>query len=185
MTDYGKIYRDFATDGSRSNWLFGSTSTFDTRSGFESGPDTSTYLNQIAVFKFQQLEIDGNPTISTANGVTHLGLVGVDGISAGGNGASLSFSGISSLLLATQNGSINLGAQVSFQNIDRMFVYARGSDVQLSISSEITTNNDLRLYSEGAVTIEGNVIRLTSVPLVDRAPSPAAGSLPQPALILL
>jgi len=91
QTDYGKIYRDSDTDGSRAQWLFGSTSTFDTDSGFDAGVDTSTFLNQIAVFKFQNLVITGNPTISTSGGVTNLGFVGVDGITTSSPGGTIDF----------------------------------------------------------------------------------------------
>ncbi len=171
--DSGKIYRDNATDGARAQWLFGSVSTFDTASGFEGGIDTSTYLNQIAVFKFQQLFITDNPTISTAGGVTSLGFIGIDGLSADipalafasrdevtANGVVLDFSGIDSLLLATQNGSIYLGSALSFENANRMFIYARGAGSDLTIDSDISTNDDLRLYSEGTITINGNLTTL-------------------------
>ena len=40
QTDFGKIYRTPADDGSRSTWLFGSTSAFDSASGFNNGPDS-------------------------------------------------------------------------------------------------------------------------------------------------
>ena len=36
VTDFGKIYRGPVTDGPASAWAFGSTSTFDTSSGFDS-----------------------------------------------------------------------------------------------------------------------------------------------------
>ena len=156
-TDFGKIYRDESTDGSRTQWLFGSTSDFDVSSGFEGGIDTSTFLNQIAVFKFQALLIAGGPTIVTEGGVNNLGLVGVDGITTGPPGGVFDLNGISSFLLATQNGSIDLTSDVSFVGADRMFIYARGFGSNLTIGSPITTNNDLRLYSEGNVTINGEL----------------------------
>jgi hypothetical protein len=159
-TDFGKIYRDFATDGSRTDWLFEATSTFDTDSGFEGGVDTSTFLNQIAVFKFQNLNITGGPTISTAGGVTSLGLVGVDGITTSGPGGTFDLTGIDSFLLATENGSITLGSDVGFINANRMFIYARGLGSNLTIASPISTNDDLRLYSEGTVTINNNLSTL-------------------------
>lgn len=155
VTDYGKIYRTPAMDGSRSTWLFGSTSAFDTASGFDNGPD-SGFLNQMAVFKFRSLEINGNPVVSTANGgATSLGLIGVNGLTTGDSEAVITFGGLDTLLLATQNGSIDLGGGFEFSDINRMYIYARGSDSNLTIGSVISTNNDLRLYSEGTVTIDG------------------------------
>jgi hypothetical protein len=47
VTDFGKIYRGPETDGPASAWAFGSTSTFDTSSGFDTGINTSG-----AAFKF-------------------------------------------------------------------------------------------------------------------------------------
>jgi hypothetical protein len=35
VTDFGKMYRGLAIDGPLSAYLFGSTSTFDTSSGFD------------------------------------------------------------------------------------------------------------------------------------------------------
>jgi len=155
VTDYGKIYRDPTLDGSRSTWLFGSTSAFDIISGFDSGFETSRYLNNIAVFKFQNLELDGDPIISTEGGVTALGLIGVDGITTGDTGGVLTFSGIDTLLLATQDGSISLGSNFSFQDIGRLYIYARGVGSNLTIDSSISTLSDLHLYSQGDVTIGG------------------------------
>ena len=155
-TDYGKIYRNQAMDGSRSTWMFGSVSTFDQDSGFENGVDTSTFLNNIAVFKFQNLVISGNPMVSTANGVMNLGFIGVDGITTAAPGGVIDFGGeVDTFLLATQSGSINLTSDVSFENINRMFIYARGDGSNLMIDSDISTNNDLRLYSEDTVTVNG------------------------------
>ncbi|MEP6808911.1 MAG: hypothetical protein ABI992_01605 [Chthoniobacterales bacterium] len=156
-TFYSTIFRDETQDGSRTNWLFGTTSTFDTASGFEGGPDTSSQLNQMAVFKFLTLQLAGNPTIDTSNGgVFNLGLVSIGDLTSGGAGGVLTFAGINTLLLATQNGSITLGANVSFQ-IERLFIYARGLGSNLTIDSAIDASADLRLYSEGTVQLNGAV----------------------------
>ncbi len=63
VTDSGTIYRDPATDGPRATWMFGSTSAFDTTSGFASGPDSGN-MDNMAVFKFTSLQIMGNPTVN-------------------------------------------------------------------------------------------------------------------------
>src|SRR4030095_5479849 len=79
-TNYGKVYRNTPLDGIRSLWFFGSTRPFDTASGFDT-PDGSVFsLNDIAVFKFQNLQLVSNPTISVPNGITTLSLVGVAGV---------------------------------------------------------------------------------------------------------
>src|SRR5947207_4212976 len=87
-TNYGKVYRNTPMDGIRSLWFFRATRPFDTASGFDT-PDRSLFdLNNIAVFKFQNLQLVSNPTISVPSGITKLSLVGVDGITSalpGGN----------------------------------------------------------------------------------------------------
>jgi hypothetical protein len=157
-TNYGKIYRDTLTDGPRSRWLFGATKTFDTASGFDT-PNRAVFdLNNIAVFKFQNLQLISDPSISTANGgTTRLGLVGVDGITSGPPGGNLTFAGLDSVLLATQNGSIVLGSGISFQNIQNLFFYARGDNVALNLGSPISGSTNLLLHSEGTVQVNGNV----------------------------
>ena len=156
-TNYGKIYRNTPLDGIRSLWFFRTTRPFDTASGFDA-PDRSVFdLNNIAVFKFQNLQLLSNPTISVPNGITTLGLVGVDGIGSGTSGGTLTFGGLNSVLLATQKGSIILGGGISFQNIPNLFFYARGDNVTLNLASPITGSSNLLLSSEGTVQINGNV----------------------------
>ena len=128
VTDYGKIYRGQTDDGAFSLWAFGSTSAFDTALNI----DTDFFANAnhlpIAVFKFQNLSLTGDPIIDTSNnGVTKLALIGVDGITSGLPGGTLTFTGLDLLALATVNGSINLTSDVSFQESQRAcHVRARG-----------------------------------------------------------
>src|SRR6266568_1648420 len=156
-TNYGKVYRDTPLDGIRSLWFFRTTQPFDTTSGFDT-PDRSVFdLNNIAVFKFQNLQLVSNPTISVPNGITTLGLVGVDGISSALSGGALTFGGLNSVLLTTQKGSIILGGGISFQNIPNLFFYARGDNVALNLASPINGSTNLLLNSEGTVQVNGNV----------------------------
>ena len=60
VTNQGKIYQGQAIDGAFSTYAFGSTTAFDTNSGFDGQIQSSG-----AVFKFQALQLTGNPTIST------------------------------------------------------------------------------------------------------------------------
>src|SRR6266850_4595422 len=152
VTDYGKIYRGAETDGPASAWAFGSTSTFDTSSGFD-----NEIIGSGAAFKFTALQLAGNPTISTTNGEVNLGLIAVNGITSGSPGGPLTFSGIRGLLLATQNGSIILGPEISFSGLHDITLYARGAGSVLTLASDISTTSDIRLYGEGAVQVSGNL----------------------------
>src|SRR5881275_2087196 len=153
VTDYGKIYRGPETDGPASAWAFGSTSTFDTASGFDSQINTSG-----AAFKFTALQLAGNPTISTTNGEVNLGLIAVNGITSGSPGGPLTFSGIRGLLLATQNGSIILGPEISFSGLHDLTVYARGVDSDLTISSAISGLTQTTLIAQRDVNIAGTTL---------------------------
>ena len=152
ITAYGKIYQGAEIDGPASAWAFGSTSTFDTSSGFD-----SQIIGSGAAFKFTTLELTGNPTISTANGEINLGLIAVNGITSGSPGGPLTFSGIRGLLLATQNGPIALGSEISFSGLHDITLYARGAGSVLTLASDISTTSDIRLYGENAVLATGNL----------------------------
>src|SRR5437773_3074238 len=101
ITDYGKIYRGPTDDGAFSQWAFASTLAFDTALNIDTEFFTDPAHLPIAVFKFQGLSLIGNPTISTSNngGVTNLRLIGVDGITSGPPGGTLTLSGLNLLAL--------------------------------------------------------------------------------------
>ena len=88
----------------------------------------------LAVFKFSSLQLTGDPMISTADGPDNLVLVGVDGITSGGPGGVLHFAGIDELLLATQNGSINLGPEISFDGPIMTLIFMRAAPTPFSTS---------------------------------------------------
>jgi FecR protein len=152
VTDFGKIYRGTAIDGPASAWAFGSTSTFDTSSGFD-----NEITDSGAAFKFTALELAGNPTISTANGEINLGLIAVNGITSGSPGGPLTFSGIRGLLLATQNGSIDLGSEISFSGLHDITFYARGAGSMLTLGCDVSTTSKIRLYGEGGIQLTSNL----------------------------
>ncbi|HEU0209032.1 MAG TPA: FecR family protein [Candidatus Udaeobacter sp.] len=153
VTDYGKIYRGQSIDGPASAWAFGATSAFDVASGFDDLiGDTSG-----AAFKFTALQLTGNPTIDITNGETNLGLIAVNGITSGGPGGVLTFSGISGLLLATQNGSITLGPEISFSGLQDLTVYARGSSSDLTLGAGITTSSQVRLLAERDLSMTSSI----------------------------
>ena len=154
VTDFGKIWRGPAIDGPLSAFIFGSTSSFDTTSGFD------TELNgQMggAGFKFTALQLTGNPTIVTTNGEINLGLIAVDSITSGSPGGVLTFAGIRGLLLATQNGPINLGPEISFSGLHDVTFYARGTGSMLTLASDVSTTNKIRLYGEGGIQLANNL----------------------------
>jgi hypothetical protein len=154
VTDFGKIYRDPTDDGAFTLWAFGSTSAFDTALNIDTEFFADPNNLPIAVFKFQSLSLTGNPTIDTSNGgVTNLGLIGVDGITSGPPGGTLTFTGLDLLALATVNGSIDLTSDVSFQNLSELVIYARGAGSTLTVNSPISNVGDLKLGAEGSIQL--------------------------------
>ena len=153
VTDLGKIYRGRSIDGPVSAWAFGSTSAFDTASGF----DDLIGDNSGAAFKFTALQLNGDPTIDTTNGETNLGLIAVNGITSGGAGGVLTFEGIRGLLLATQNGSITLGPGISFSGLHDLTIYARGTGSDLTLGSNISTSSQVSLFAERDMSITSNI----------------------------
>jgi hypothetical protein len=153
VTDYGKIYRGRSMDGPVSAWAFGSTSAFDTGSGF----DDLIGDNSGAAFKFTALQLNGNPTIDTTNGEINLALIAVNGITSAGAGGVLTFEGLRGLLLATQNGSITLGPDISFSGLHDLTIYARGSSSDLTLGSNISTASQVSLFAERDMSITSSI----------------------------
>jgi len=153
VTDLGKIYRGRSIDGPVSAWAFGSTSAFDTASGF----DDLIGDNSGAAFKFTALQLNGDPTIDTTNGEINLGLIAVNGITSGGAGGVLTFEGIRGLLLATQNGSITLGPEISFSGLHDLTIYARGSSSDLTLGSDISTTSQVSLFAERDMSLTSSI----------------------------
>ena len=153
VTDLGKIYRGRSIDGPVSAWAFGSTAAFDTASGF----DDLIGDNSGAAFKFTALQLNGDPTIDTTNGETNLGLIAVNGITSGGAGGVLTFEGIRGLLLATQNGSITLGPNISFSGLHDLTIYARGSSSDLTLGSNISTASQVSLFAERDMSMTSSI----------------------------
>jgi hypothetical protein len=154
VTDFGKIYRDATQDGSFSAWAFTATSPFDSTVGI----DTLYGANvPVAAFKFTALQLVGNPTISTANGgAPNLALISVGPITTATSGnATFTFSGMQSVLIATQAGSIDItGPDILFQGIPTLIFYARGPGSNLTLGGMGIFNvNNLRLIAENNIQI--------------------------------
>ncbi len=106
----------------------------------------------MAVFKFFGLRLTGNPKISIAEGgATKLGLISVGDITSGPPGGRLTFTGLDSLLLATQNGSITLTSDLAFENIPTLSLYARGAGSTLTFDATVSSSTNLVLLSEGNI----------------------------------
>jgi hypothetical protein len=154
ITGDGKIYRGSTDDGAFTLWAFGSTSAFDTALGIDNVFFANPNHLPIATFKFQSLSLTGNPIIDLSNGgVTKLALIGVDGISSGPPGGTLTFTGLDLLALATVNGSINLTSGVSFQDLSELAMYARGAGSDLILDSPISNIGILQLAAEGSIQL--------------------------------
>src|SRR5438477_2647615 len=154
VTNFGKIYRGSTDDGAFTLWAFGSTSAFDTALGIDDVFFADANHLPIATFKFQSLSLIGNPTIDLSNGGgTKLGLIGVDGITSGPPGGTLTFTGLDLLVLATVNGSINLTSDVSFQDLSELAMYARGAGSDLILDSPISNIGILELAAEGSIQL--------------------------------
>src|SRR6266446_5357119 len=153
ITDLGKVWRGTAIDGPLSAFILGSTSSFDMAIGFDSYFDTSSG----AGFKFTALQLTGNPTVITTNGEINLGLIAVDAITSGSPGGVLTFSGIRGLLIATQDGPITLGGEISFSGLHDLTLYARGSLSDLTLGSDIGTSSQVRLFAEHDIAMTSNI----------------------------
>jgi hypothetical protein len=153
VTDYGKIYRGRSVDGAFSAWGFGSTSAFDTASGFDSLAGDGSG----AAFKFTALQLAGDPIIDTTNGEINLALIAVNGITSGGTGGVLTFSGIRGLLLATQDGPITLGPEISFSGLHDLTIYARGSSGALTLGSDISTTSQVSLFAGRDMSLTSSI----------------------------
>src|SRR5947207_3330063 len=154
VTDFGKIYRDSGQDGPFSAWAFTATTPFDNTAGIDLLYGANA---PVAAFKFASLQLVGNPTLSTANGgATNLALISVGPItSAPAGNTTFTFTGMQSVLIATQNGSITLSG-ISFQNIPLLFFYARGAASTLALGAPIANSQTLRLMSENAIQINAS-----------------------------
>ncbi|HEY2714041.1 MAG TPA: FecR domain-containing protein [Chthoniobacterales bacterium] len=151
VTDFGRIYRGTADDGPASVWFFGSTSDFDNMIGFDQNLVAGVRL-PIAAFKFSALSLAGSPTVLLGNGGPNsLALISVGDMTSGAPGGTLDFSNLSLLFLATVDGSITLGPELTFQNLPSLAVYARGEDSVLTFDSGVSGTSIVGLISEGDI----------------------------------
>jgi hypothetical protein len=60
-------------------------------------------------------------------------------------------------LLATQNGPITLGPEISFSGLHDLTIYARGSSSDLTLGSDITTTSQVSLFAERDMSLTSNI----------------------------
>jgi FecR protein len=153
VTNFGTLYRDATQDGTVPQFLYGSTRPFDAQV-FEAGGNTD---GPYAVFKFSNLQLVGNPTISTINGgATNLALVSVGDITSGAPGGTITFAGLQNIFIGTQDGSITLGPELTFSGVSKLQFYARGDGSALTLASPISDVTKLRLYAEGTIQVNAD-----------------------------
>ena len=151
VTDYGSTYRGPDLDGPASLWLFGSTSDFENMIGFDQNIFISDRL-PLAAFKFSALSLIGDPTVVFgAGGPNNLALISVGDLTSGPPGGVLDFSNLNFLFLATQDGSITLTSDLTFQGISTFAAYARGADSTLTFDAAVTGASIVGLISEGNI----------------------------------
>jgi len=145
----GKLYRGVAKDGLPSNYFFGSTTAFDTSSGFN-----ASVVSPTASFKFSDLLLIGDPTIKVPKGgALDLAFISENQIASEAPGGTLTFAGMNSVLFATTNSTIHFDTIVSFANLGALTFYVRGAGSTLFIGSQIQNVGAVNLFSEGGATI--------------------------------
>ena len=164
VTDQGKLYRGLQ-DGQPSDYFFGSSSSFDSKGGF----NASVLAGQLplATFKFARLIMDGDPNIIIPKGGAHdLAFISEGPIGTEAPGGPLSFKGMNSVLFATVNNNVEFQPVVSFTNINELTFYARGAASLLDMGSQITNVGAVNLFGEGGVNISNDetLTKLTSTP---------------------
>jgi FecR protein len=161
VTSQGKLYRGVAKDGLPSDYFFGSTSAFDTASGFN-----ASVIAPAAAFKFAgDLTISGDPVIIVPKGgAQDLAFISNGTISSEAPGGTLTFAGMNSVLFATTtNGAIHFDNLVSFSNLNLLTFYARGAASSLFLQSPIQNVGAVNLFSEGPATIFNSSDTLTTL----------------------
>ena len=177
VTDSGGLYRSAAQDGLMTNYLFGSTSAFDlTQFNKNGGPNSDgspAFPAGLATFKFSNLKIIGVPTFLTAGGSLEVALVSEGTITSGAPGGVFNLDSLDILALATVNGSITLGPELSFTSTRTfipgpnsnpvLFVYARGATSDLVFGSNVNfADRRLELTAERNVQISSQITALSS-----------------------
>ena len=105
----------------------------------------------MAVFNFSALSLIGNPTIVIGDGgPNNLALVSVADFTSGPPGGVLDFSNLNLLFFATQDGSITLSSDLTFQNLPAS-AFMRGKGSTLTFDSALSGTAVVGLFAEGNI----------------------------------
>ncbi len=106
VTDAGMFFKNVATNGSPSRFLFGTNSLFDNRMNFDN--QFAADFSNAGVYSFSSLQIEGNPTFITRQGADKIALISATDITSSPLGGTVNLNGLDSLFLGTASGSISL-----------------------------------------------------------------------------
>jgi hypothetical protein len=156
ITNLGKIYRSAALDGPLATWFGSSPIPFDSVEFFDStsggvfnDPDTVPIVG----FRFNSLQLEGDPSVSNASGYPTLGLASDHDINSSPTGTVFTFGGMPQVGLVA-NGSINLSG-ISFANFEDLFIYARGGSVNMGAS--VSNINKVTLRAVDTVQVNAPI----------------------------
>lgn len=176
VSHFGRIYRNDALDGAYTQYAFGATSAYDTK--IQMGDYYADDAAGGAVFKFSNLTITGQPTFNTTGGAKYVDLISVATINSATPGGTINLDGIDGLFLATVNGSITLGPELSFTS-SRVYTlppgdfteghippglyfeaYARGATSNVNFASSVNFTGDRKFFLEAEqdVLLTGNIV---------------------------
>lgn len=154
VPNFGKIYRGAAEDGQPTNFVFGlgvaPDPVFD---------NEFAQLNQPAVFRFENLQVEAAPAIGTRGGPKDLVLAAFGAITSGGADATtLNLSNLQTLTFAAL-GPITLAPELTIQGLGtQLWLYNRGEGNGITVDSTIMLGGaDLQINTEGELSINGNV----------------------------
>jgi hypothetical protein len=82
-------------------------------------------------------------------------LIAVNGITSNSTGATFTFTGLDTVLLATEAGSINLSG-IAFQRLGQLFFYARGTGSNLTLGASTLGIRDEILEAENNVQVNAS-----------------------------
>ncbi len=155
----GKIYRSLEEDGPLSGFLSLAPSSFDGNASLGGiNNHAGGFHTPLAVFLFDSLVLAGGPgTISTVDGPTNLALVSRGNITSGSPGGLLDFTGLDYVLLATDNGFIDLTSPLTGYSGTELNLYARGSNGYVATSIPISLTDSLYIDAQSDVFLNGSV----------------------------
>lgn len=143
---YGKIYRGTTLDGHAAPYFFGPGSgvgdtVFD--SIFADGGSLFPHYG-VAVFRFSNLQIQGTPVFQiSSNGADDLALISEGAITlSAATPVTLDFSPIHDLLLATANGGIDIGPNITLQGLGgSLHLFNNGAANNITIDGFVNLPN--------------------------------------------